>query len=100
MGTVALGGVDRERAPAAADVEHALSALEPELLADELELGLLGLVERAGARGAIGHHLDPLQGRDRNAGRVLHAARQAALGHALAVEQNQRRARAQAPQID
>src|SRR4051812_9298112 len=43
---VARGGVDGEAPPAAADVEDALAALEPELGADELELGLLGLLER------------------------------------------------------
>ena len=39
-------GVDHEAAPTAADVEHALALAQPELLADELELGLLGLRER------------------------------------------------------
>ena len=56
---VALGGVDGERAPAGADVEHALAALEPELLADQLVLGLLRLLERRRAaredRARVGH---------------------------------------------
>ena len=43
---MAPGGVDREAAPAAADVEHPLARLQAELRADELELGLLGLLER------------------------------------------------------
>ena len=52
---VALGGVDRERAPAAADVEHALAARQRQLLADELELGLLRLLERLAPREKIAH---------------------------------------------
>ena len=56
---VALGGVDGERAPAAADVEHALAALEAELLAHELELGLLRRLEVGRAaredRARVGH---------------------------------------------
>jgi hypothetical protein len=38
--------MDRERAPAAADVEQPLARLQAELRADELELGLLRLLER------------------------------------------------------
>ena len=53
------GGVDHEAAPAAADVEHALSLAQAELLADQLELGLLGLLERRRparpVRAAVGH---------------------------------------------
>ena len=45
---VRLRGVDGERAPAAADVEHAVALLEAELGADELVLGRLGLLERLG----------------------------------------------------
>ena len=52
---VALGGVDGERAPAAADVEHVLAPLEAELLADELELGLLRLLEVEAPREKIAH---------------------------------------------
>jgi hypothetical protein len=56
---VARGGVDREAAPAAAHVEHAHAAAQAELLADELELRLLGGLERVGAareeRAAVGH---------------------------------------------
>ena len=59
MDAVALGGVDREAAPAGADVEHALAALEPELLADQLVLGLLRLLQRRRAaredRARVGH---------------------------------------------
>src|SRR5207247_9813681 len=40
-GAVTLGGVEDEAAPAAADVEEAVSPLEPELAADEVELALL-----------------------------------------------------------
>ena len=43
---VVLGGVDQQRAPAAADVEQALALGEPELAADQLELALLGGFER------------------------------------------------------
>ena len=46
---VALGGVERERTPAAAHVEHPLARLERELGADELELRLLRLLQRRGA---------------------------------------------------
>ena len=41
--------MDREAAPAGADVEHALARLERELLAYERELGLLRLLERGRA---------------------------------------------------
>ena len=58
---VALGGVQRERAPAAADVEHAVAGLQRELGADELELGLLRLLERRRAarpdRARVRHRL-------------------------------------------
>ena len=58
---VALGGVDREAAPAAADVQHALARLQVELAAHQVELRLLRLLERAGAaraeRAAVGHRL-------------------------------------------
>ena len=61
LDAVALGGVDREAAPAAADVEHALALLQAELGADQLELGLLRLLERRRAaredRAAVGHRL-------------------------------------------
>ena len=54
-------GVHGEAAPAAADVEQALAGLEAELGAHELELGLLGLLERRGParedRAAVGHRL-------------------------------------------
>ena len=53
------GGVDCEAAPPAADVEYALAGAEPELAADEFELGLLGLLERlrtaCEVRAAVGH---------------------------------------------
>src|SRR5262249_48457200 len=44
---VVLRGPDAEAAPAAADVEHALTWLEPELLAHEVELVRLRLLELA-----------------------------------------------------
>jgi hypothetical protein len=51
--------VDREAAPAAADVQEALPGLEGELLADKLKLRVLGLFQRLGpAReegAAVGH---------------------------------------------
>ena len=51
--------MDREAAPAAADVEHALALLQRELAADQRELGLLGLLERRRAAlevgAAVGH---------------------------------------------
>ena len=54
-------GVDRERAPAAADVEHPLARLQAELRADELELGPLRLLERRRAarpdRARVRHRL-------------------------------------------
>ena len=54
-------GVQRERAPAAADVEHALAGLQRELRADEVELGALGLLERRRAarpdRARVRHRL-------------------------------------------
>ena len=51
-----LGGVDNERAPAAADVEEPLTRPQVELPADEVELAALGPVElRVGERGvAVG----------------------------------------------
>ena len=55
------GGVDREAAPAAADVEHPLARLQSQLRAHELELGLLGLLERLRPsredRAAVGQRL-------------------------------------------
>ena len=59
---VVLGRVQRERAPAGADVEHPHAGLETELAADEVELGALRLDER---------HL----GRDVEAAGVRHGAR-------------------------
>jgi hypothetical protein len=60
LDAMALGRVDRERAPAAADVEEPLARLEPELLADQLTLVVLRLLEgRRPARedrAAVGHH--------------------------------------------
>ena len=59
LDTVAGGGMSGEAAPAAADVEHALAGSQPELGADELELVLLGRLQRIGAaaedRAAVGH---------------------------------------------
>ena len=56
-----VGGVDREAAPAAADVEQRSPGLQPELRADQLELRLLGLLERLRParedRAAVGHRL-------------------------------------------
>ena len=56
---VVVRGVDREAAPAAADVEHALAGGECELARDHVELGRLRLLERARAaredRAAVGH---------------------------------------------
>src|SRR3954451_18574663 len=52
-------GVDRDRAPAAADVQHAHPRLEAELRAHELELGELRLLQRlrpAGPDGARVRH--------------------------------------------
>src|SRR5690606_5513279 len=51
---VALGGVDQHSSPSAADVEQPLSGLEPELAADQLELGFLSAVEVLRSRGEIG----------------------------------------------
>ena len=54
-------GVDHERAPAAADVEHALALFQLELLADEVELRELRLLKRLRParedRAAVGHRL-------------------------------------------
>ena len=59
LNAVALCCVDREASPAAADVEHALTGLELELSAHELELGLLGGRERLRPprqdRATVGH---------------------------------------------
>ena len=59
LGPVFAGRVDREAAPAAADVEDAVALLEAELGRDEVELGPLGLLEGLGAAGedraAVGH---------------------------------------------
>jgi hypothetical protein len=53
--------VQRERAPAAADVEDALAGLQVELRADEVELGPLRLLERRRAaredRARVRHRL-------------------------------------------
>ena len=61
LDVVALGRVDREAAPAAAHVEQAVAGLQVELAADEVELLLLGLLERPGAareeRAAVGERL-------------------------------------------
>ena len=59
LGAEVLGGVQRQRAPAAADVEHRHARLEAELGADEVELGALRVLERR-LRGrvvaaAVGH---------------------------------------------
>ena len=43
------GRVSHESAPAAADVEHPHAGLETQLLADQLQLGLLRLVQRVRA---------------------------------------------------
>ena len=51
---VVAGGVDHEAPPPAPDVEHALALAQAELLADQLDLGLLGLLERLGAAGEVG----------------------------------------------
>src|SRR5205807_1929820 len=48
-GAVAGGGMDREAAPAAADVQYPLPWAQSELDADQLELCLLGFLERARA---------------------------------------------------
>ena len=65
---VARGGVDREAAPAAADVEHPLALAQTELRADQLELCLLRLLERRGAAGedraAVGHRLVEEEGEE------------------------------------
>ncbi len=51
--------MDGEAAPAASDVEHSLAGPQAQLLADQLELRFLGLLERAGTArevgAAIGH---------------------------------------------
>ena len=61
LDAVAGGGVGREAAPAAADVEDPLAGLERQLRADHLELRLLRLLERRRApredRAAVGHRL-------------------------------------------
>jgi hypothetical protein len=58
---VVLCRVEREAAPAAADVEHALAGLQVQLRADELELVPLRLLERGRAaredRAAVRHRL-------------------------------------------
>jgi hypothetical protein len=59
LGAEVLGGVQRQRAPAAAHVEHPHARLEAELGADEVELGALRVLERGVGRGvvaaAVGH---------------------------------------------
>jgi hypothetical protein len=58
-GAVALGGVHREGAPAAAHVQQPVAGLEVQLAADQVPLGLLGLLQRARAaredRAGVGH---------------------------------------------
>ena len=53
--------MDREAAPAAADVQHAHARLQLELARDQIELRALGLLERLRApredRAAVGHRL-------------------------------------------
>ena len=71
---VAGRGVGGEAAPAAADVEHALTRLQSELGADHLQLRLLRLLERRRAaredRAAVGHRgAEEELGRTRAAGR-------------------------------
>ena len=58
VGAVALGHEAREAAPAAADVEDGHAGVEFEFAADEVELGLLGLVEGAGAVAPEGAGVD------------------------------------------
>jgi hypothetical protein len=54
-------GVERKAPPAAADVEHTIARLQRQLLADQLELLLLRLLQRLRAAGeeraAVGHRL-------------------------------------------
>lgn len=50
---VVSGGVQHERAPAAADVEQRLPFTQPELVADQVELADLGAVKRAWILGGI-----------------------------------------------
>jgi len=65
---VVLGGVDGEAAPAAADVEHALTLVQVELGADQLELLSLCLLERLRAaredRAAVRHRLVEEEGEE------------------------------------
>ena len=94
--TVATRRVDRERAPATADVEDMLALAQSELLAHELELGLLRLLERARParedRAAVGHRAIEEEGEEfvgdvvvvAHRARVALAAAIAALG-ALAI---------------
>src|ERR671932_1564173 len=55
---VAGGGVEQQRAPAAADVEEALAGPQAQLAADELELALLGRLERLVRVGEVGARVD------------------------------------------
>ncbi len=55
---VVLGGPDRQRAPAAADVEHGLAGREPELPAHEVELVHLRLLELAVRVAVVGARVD------------------------------------------
>jgi hypothetical protein len=61
-------GMDRQASPAAADVEQPHSGLELELLADQLELRPLGVLERRRSlleqRAAVGHRAIQKQGEE------------------------------------
>ena len=85
---VARRRVHREAAPAAADVEHAHARLQPELGADQLELGLLRLLERRRAaredRARVGHRLAEEQLEERVRDVVVVADRAAVARDAVA----------------
>jgi hypothetical protein len=80
--------VAREAAPAAADVEDAVALLQAELRADQLELGLLRLLERGRAaredRAAVGHRRVEEQGEELGRQVVVVADRAAIAGDAVA----------------
>ncbi|MNS89316.1 hypothetical protein D3C72_1233250 [compost metagenome] len=61
MDAVIAGRPAGQSAPAAADVEHALARLQPQLAADAIQLLLLGRLQRRIVSGEVGAGIDHLR---------------------------------------